>query len=108
MSFWYIPMRTAGIYLRLCTCIVAKNDFNFLFNLPLIQIADIFFSYNDDIVSMGEILFVQSENLSEQPLDSVSLDSGACLFADRNPQSRDALPVLFDNKGKVLCIKAFT
>ena len=83
-----------GIYLSLETEFIITDDSDFLFNLPEIQIAGILLRYNDDIVSLGEIFFIESEKLSDQTLDPIPLNSIASFLADSNPQSRDALPVL--------------
>jgi hypothetical protein len=94
MICWYIPIRATGIYLNLDTEFVIEDDSDFRFNLPEIQIAGILLRYNDDIVSLGEMFLIESEKLSDQPLDSISSDRITCLLANSNPQSRDALPVL--------------
>ena len=93
--YWYISIRAIGIYLSLDTEFVIKDDSDFRFNLPEIQIAGILLRYNDDIVSLGEICLIESEEFSDQPLDSISLNRIPCFLADSNPQSCDALPVQF-------------
>ena len=94
MICWYIPIRATGIYLNLNTEFVIKDDSDFSFNLPEIQIAGILLRYNDDIVSLGEMFLIEPEKLSDQPFDSIPFYRITCFLANSNPQSRDALPVL--------------
>ena len=108
MSFLYISIRMIGIYRSLYTECLRKDIPEFLFNLPEIQIPGIFIRYNDDIVSLGEMCFVESEEFSDQTLNPISFNRIPSLFTNSDPQSRDALPVLLCNQGKVFCIKALT
>ncbi len=104
----YISIRTTGIYLSLYTESFIKDDSEFLLNLPEIQMTGIFLRYDDDIVFLGEKCFIESEEFSDQSLNSISRNRISSLFANSDPQSRDALPVLLYNQGKVFCMKALT
>jgi len=104
----YIPIRATGIYLSLYTEFFIQDDSEVLFNFPEIQITGILLRYNDDIVSLGEMCFIEPEEFSDQSLNSVSFNRISSLFTDSDPQSCDALPVLLFNQGKVFCIKALT
>ena len=104
----YISIRTTGIYLNLYTELSIQDDSEFLFNFPEIQITGILLCYNDDIVSLGEMCFIESEIFSDQSFNSISFDRISSLFTNSDPQSRDALPVLLFYQGKVFCIKALT
>ncbi len=106
MSVWYNPIKAIGNHLNLDTEFAVQDASDFLFNFPEIQIAGILLRDCDDIISLGELSFVESEKLFDQPFDSISFDCIACFLADSDPQSRDALPVLLYNKGKVFCVKA--
>ncbi len=108
MICWYIPIRAIGIYLNLDTEFVINDDSDFRFNLPEIQIPGIFLRYNNDIVSLGEMCFVESEGFSYKPLNPISFNRISSLFTNSDPQSCDALPVPLCNQGKVFCIKALT
>ena len=104
----YISIRPTGIYLSLYTEFFNKDVSEFLFNLPEIQITGIFLRYDDDIVFLGEQCFIESEEFSDQSLNSISRNRISSLFANSAPQSRDALPVLLYNQGNVFCMKALT
>ena len=104
----YISIRTTGIYLNLYTELFIQDDSEFLFNFPEIQITGILLCYNDDIVPLGEMCFIESEEFSDHSFNSISFNRISSLFANSDPQSRDALPVLLFNQGKVFCIKALT
>lgn len=108
MIFLYISIRAIGIYRSLYTECLTKDSPEFLFNLPEIQIPGIFLRYNDDIVSLGEMCFVESEGFSYKPLNPISFNRISSLFTNSDPQSCDALPVPLCNQGKVFCIKALT
>ncbi len=108
MNCLYISIRTTGIYLSLYTEFFFRDDSEFLFNLPEIQITGIFLRNDDDIVFLGEKCFIESEEFSDQSLNSISRNRISSLFANRDPQSCDALPVLLYNQGKVFCMKALT
>ena len=86
-----------GIYLILCTESLIIDDFSeFIRNFSEIQIAGILFGCNDDVVTLGERCPVEPEKFPDKSFGPVSLDSVSRLLTDRDPQSRDTQPVLFN------------
>jgi len=91
-----------GIYLRLyAELFIQDNLTKFLFYFPKIQAIGTLLCCNDNIVTLGEMGFVQSEKFPYEPFDLVSFYCISCRFAYGNPQSRNAQPVPFKNDCKM-------
>jgi hypothetical protein len=50
---------------------------------------------------LGKIGFVQTKEFPDEPLCPIPLYGVSCLFAYGYPQSRNALPALFENHRKM-------
>ena len=100
-------MRPNGIVLRLYAALFIKDKITqFLFNFPKLQDTRIFLGQYDGIVTFGKKALVKAEKFSESSLDPVSFYGVSHLFADSNPQSRNAQPVFHENDRKMLGLKS--
>jgi hypothetical protein len=80
---------------------IQDNLTQFLSCLPKIEAVSPLLCFDDDIVTLGEIGFVQSKEFPDEPLDSVPLRGVSCLFGYGYPQSRNIQPALFENQCKM-------
>jgi len=79
-----------------------KNRTKLLLGFPEIEVGRSFFGSNEDIYSFRKTALVQSKELSDKSLDSVSLNGVSGSFARRDPQSGDAQPAPTHNDEKMM------
>ncbi|GEM_PF-3120504 len=97
------------MYLSLHTKPFVKEDFaKFFRDLFEVHVAGILFCDDNNIMSRGQILPVQSEEFPDEPFDSVPFHRIPCPSTNSNPQSRNAQSVLFENDSKMSCVMPFT
>ena len=79
----------------------------FLSYFPEIQVTCPFFGSNDNIVTLGEQVFVQAVELPDVPFDPVPLRSVPCLFAGGYPKSPSTQAVLHGNDHEMSGVVSF-
>lgn len=102
-------MSPIGIYRRLwMEPFIFDKITKFLSYFPGIQVAGPFLCCDDNIISLGKQVFVQTVKLPDVPLEPISLHSLPCSFAGGYPKSPFAQAVFHKNDGKVRGMISFS
>ena len=84
--------------------LIKQESSNFIFDLPIGQSAGILLRGDDDVVSLGDAVLIETEELPEQAFRPISVNRITSLLADGDPQSRNAQPVVPNVQYKILSV----